>query len=84
MLAMQPVKAIVHNGRFVIDEPTSLPEGEVIYLKPVDASVGGGDDDFDDEEREALHQALDEGIAAAQAGDHVDAEAFIEELLARK
>jgi hypothetical protein len=81
---MQPVKAIVHNGRLVIDEPTSLPEGEVIYLKPVDAIVGEGDDDFGDDEREALHRALDEGIAAARAGDHVDAEDFIQELLVRK
>jgi predicted transcriptional regulator len=42
------------------------------------------DDEFDEEEREALHRALDEGIAAARAGDHVDAEDFARELLARK
>jgi predicted transcriptional regulator len=34
-------------------------------------------------ERRALHDALDEGIAAARAGDHSDAEAFANELLAR-
>jgi len=47
---MQPLKAHVHNGRLVLDEPTDLPEGEVIYLSPVDASVDAGDD-FDDAER---------------------------------
>ena len=25
--AMQPLKAHVHNGRLVLDEPTDLPEG---------------------------------------------------------
>ena len=77
---MQPLKAKVHNGRLVLDEPTDLPEGEVVYLQP----VGAADEGFDDEEREALYQALDEGIAAARGGDHVDAEAFTQELLARK
>jgi hypothetical protein len=81
---MQPLKAHVHNGRLVLDEPTDLPEGEVLYLRPVEAAVGELDDGFDDTERRALHEALDEGIAAARAGDHVDAEAFTQELLARR
>ena len=80
---MQPLKAHVHNGRLVLDEPTDLREGEVVYLQPV-STAANVDDGFDDEERQALYQALDEGIAAARAGDHVDAEAFVQELLARK
>ncbi len=80
---MQPLKARVHNGRLVLDEPTDLPEGEVVYLQPVSAAVRL-EDGFDEEEREALYQALDEGIAAARAGDHVDGESFVQELLARK
>jgi hypothetical protein len=81
---MQPLRAHVHNGRLVLDEPTDLPEGEVLYLRPVDVSVGQEDDGFDEIERGALYEALDEGIAAARAGDHVDAGAFVQELLARK
>lgn len=81
---MQPLKAHVHNGRLVLDEPTELPEGEVVYLRPVEAAVCEQDDGFDEPERAALYHALDEGIAAARAGDHVDAEAFVQELLARK
>ncbi|CAN5340722.1 hypothetical protein BH09MYX1_BH09MYX1_62140 [soil metagenome] len=84
MEGMQLLKAHVHNGRLVLDEPTDLPEGEVIYLCPADAVIGDEEDDFDDDERRALHHALDEGIAAARAGDHVDAEGFVSELLARK
>ena len=68
--AMQPLKARVHNGRLVLDEPTDLPEGEVLYLWPAEAVVEEQDDGFDDNERRALHEALDEGIAAARSGDH--------------
>jgi hypothetical protein len=82
-MAMQPLKAQVKNGRLTMDEPTELPEGEVIYLSPAEAVVGD-DDGFDDAERAALHAALDEGHAAAKAGDHVDAEQFVNELLARR
>lgn len=34
-MTMQPLKAPVKNGRLVLDEPTDLPEGEVVYLGPV-------------------------------------------------
>ena len=78
-MTMQPLRAYVHNGRLVLDEPPDLPEGEVVYLRPVDDC----DDGLDEEERRALHQALDEGITAARAGEHVDAEDFVRELLAR-
>jgi hypothetical protein len=81
---MQPLKAHVHGGRLVMDEPTELPEGEVVYLQPAEATVGLDDDGFTQEERSALHQALDDGIAAARAGDHVDAAEFIQGLLDSK
>jgi hypothetical protein len=55
---MQPLKAHVHNGRLVLDEPTDLPEGKVVFLQPVDG------DDMDDEERAAL---IDVGIEAVKA-----------------
>jgi hypothetical protein len=73
---MQSLKAHVHNGRLVLDEPTDLPEGRVVELVPVD-------DELDDAERAELHAALDDGRAAASAGDHVDAEGFVRELLTR-
>jgi hypothetical protein len=38
MQAMQPFRARVHNGRLVLDEPTALPEGEVIELVPAPSS----------------------------------------------
>jgi len=39
---MQLLKAHVHNGRLVLDEPSDLPEGEVVYLRPADPLVEAG------------------------------------------
>jgi hypothetical protein len=62
--AMRPLKAHVHNGRLVLDEPTDLPEGEVVYLQPLDAIAPVDDDNLDDEERAALHRELDASVEA--------------------
>jgi hypothetical protein len=76
-VAMRALRAHVRDGRLVLDEPTDLPEGTEVELTVVE------DDDFTPEERARLHEALDAGIAAARAGDHVEADEFIQELLAR-
>jgi len=76
-MTMRALKAHVRCGRLVLDEPTDLPEGSEVELTVVE------EDDFDPEERARLHEALDAGIAAVRAGDHVDADEFIRELLAR-
>ena len=75
--AMLPMKAVVKNGRLVLDEPTELPDGTEIELLPVD-------DDFDAEERARLLQAIDEGIEDFERGDHVDGVDFIAQLRARR
>jgi hypothetical protein len=82
--AMQPVKAIVHNGRLVMDEPTSLPEGKVIELVPLDEVLANGGDCLDDEERALLHQELEASIAEAKAGQLIDADDVIAELRAMR
>ncbi len=81
MNSMQPLKARVHNGRLVLDEPTDLPEGEVVYLQPVDAVL---DDEFDEEERAQLRQALDEGIEQMKAGQTIDVADALAELRAHR
>lgn len=81
MNGMLPLKAHVHNGRLVLDEPTDLPEGEVVYLQPVDAVL---DDEFDDEERRQLRQALDEGIEQMKAGQTIDVAEAMAELRAHR
>jgi len=63
---MQALKARVKNGRLVMDEPTDLPEGSVVPLE-----IAHGWDELDDEDRAALHAALDQAEAEADAGEVV-------------
>ena len=57
MNSMQQLKARVHNGRLVLDEPTDLPEGAEVEMVVVDG-------DFDPDERARLLAAIDEGVPA--------------------
>ena len=76
---MQVLKAHVQNGRLVLDEPTDLPENEVVELVTLDDALASGADDLDDEERAALHRELEASIEEADAGQTVDlAEALAE------
>ncbi|MBI4956397.1 MAG: hypothetical protein HY908_30550 [Myxococcales bacterium] len=75
---MQPLKAHVQNGRLVLDEPTDLPDGQVIYLVPVDDA-----DVLDDTERAALDAELEAAMAEAARGDVVDGDVVMARLHAR-
>jgi len=65
---MLPVKAHVEQGRLRLDEPTTLPEGQIVELVTIDELLATGRDCLDDEEREVLHAALDEAEADIDAG----------------
>lgn len=65
---MLAVKAHVEHGRLRLDEPTTLPDGEVIELVSVDDVLSHGGDMLDDEERAALHAALDDAEEDIKAG----------------
>jgi len=67
------VRARVSNGRLVVDEPTTLPEGTEIDLVALD-------DDLDDEERARLHAALEASEDDFRAGRVVDGEEVIARL----
>ena len=60
---MPGFRARVENGRLVIDEPTDLPEGTVLDLVADDEG-----DTLTDEERAALHAAIERSAADAEAG----------------
>lgn len=66
------MKARVKAGRLVLDEPTELPEGTVVTLRVVD-----DDDDLSVEERERLHDALDEAWKSVRAGHSQPASALL-------
>ena len=76
---MGPLRARVENGRLILDEPTTLPEGTVIELVPDDEG-----DDLTDQERQALHAALDASIESAKAGRSRPASEILNELRRRQ
>lgn len=85
MGVMQPLKAIVRNGKLVADEtPTDLPEGEVVELVPLDEVLAQGGDYLDEEERAALRKELEASLAEIEAGQLIDAEEVLAELRAQR
>ena len=76
MGVMQPLKAIVRNGKLVVDEtPTDLPEGTELELVVADQG-----DDLDDEERARLHASIGRGLADINAGRVTDIDEVLSEL----
>ena len=76
---MSPLRARVENGRLVLDEPTTLPEGTVIELVADDEG-----DDLTDDERRALHDVLSSSWQSAEAGRLRPASAILDELRRRR
>lgn len=72
------IKARVTAGRFVVDEPTDLPEGVELELLPLDPG-----DWLDDTDREALHEALHQSDADIAEGRLVDASEILNTLRSR-
>jgi hypothetical protein len=72
------IKARVHAGRLVVNEPTDLPEGTELELLPLDPG-----DWLDEADRTALHEVLRESDADVAAGRLVDAEEILKELRSR-
>jgi hypothetical protein len=77
-LGVSAHKAVVRNGRLILDEPTDLPEGQVVEL--LDADPYSDELDLDGEQRARLDDAIDRGRADAKAGRTTSAKDFIDEL----
>ena len=69
------IKGHVRDGRLVVDEPTSLPEGTEVRLLPLDPG-----DWLDEDDRAALHEALGLSESDVKAGRLVDAVEFLKGL----
>jgi hypothetical protein len=72
------MKATVRQGRLVLDEPTTLPEGTEVELLPLDPG-----DWLGDAERAALHAALAQSEADVVADRLIDAVDVLKSLRAR-
>lgn len=71
------LKARVHDGRLVMNEPTHLPEGTELHLLPLDPG-----DWLDPEDRAALERALAASEEDYKAGRLIDADEVLRELRA--
>ena len=80
---MQPLKAHVRNGRLLLDEPTDLPDGDIVFLQLMDGIVSIDGDGLGDEERAELHRELEASIAEADAGQTEDFAKVLAELRQR-
>lgn len=80
---MQALKARVRNGRLILDEPTDLPEGQVVELVQLGDVLASGGDDLDDDERAALHRELEASIEEADAGQTEDFAKVLSEMRQR-
>lgn len=74
---MQALKAVVKNGRLVLDEPTKLPEGTEVELLAIE-------DGLDPDNRARLLQSIEDGYDDIERGDHVDGFEFIARLRAKR
>ncbi|HEY4159537.1 MAG TPA: hypothetical protein VGM29_15615 [Polyangiaceae bacterium] len=74
---MQALKAHVHNGRLVLDEPTDLPEGTEVGVLAVNECL-------DADEKALLLQSIEEGFEDFERGDHMDGFEFIAQLRAKR
>ena len=79
-MTMQPLKAYVKNGRLLLDEPTDLPEGEVVELVRADASA----DEMDGGDRAALNESLRVSIEQMSDGQLIDGDEALAKLRARR
>jgi hypothetical protein len=66
------LKARVQGGRLVVNEPTDLPEGTEVPLLSLDPG-----DWLDDDDRAALHRALEASEEDVARNDLVDADAVL-------
>lgn len=80
---MRALKAHVRGGRLVLDEPTDLPNGEVVELVFLDEVLANGGDYLDAEDRERLHASIDRGLDDVRAGRTTDARQVVATLRAR-
>ena len=72
---MSTIRARVRNGRLIVDEPTSLPEGTELDLVVDDAG-----DSLDEAERAALNTAISRAWASVQAGEGRSADDILADL----
>jgi hypothetical protein len=75
---MQVIRTTVRNGRIVVDEPTSLPDGHEVELRVVNDNEL--DAEMSEDERARLHASIARGIRDGRAGREMDLGSFVDQL----
>lgn len=68
------LRAIVKNGRLVVDEPTDLPDGTELWLLPTDTDEEVSLDALSAEDRAELLGRISRGLDEADQGNVVPAD----------
>ncbi|MCE9584764.1 MAG: hypothetical protein K8T20_19915 [Planctomycetes bacterium] len=76
---MSSLRATVRDGRLILDQPTSLPDGTTLDLVLDDEG-----DDLTPAERKILDDAIAKAWASAKAGTLRPADELIRDLRARR
>ena len=71
------LKAEVRNGRLVLDEPSTLPEGTVVELAEVSPEPFPA---MSSEERNKLNASIDRGLEQTRDGRAQNADEFLSSL----
>jgi hypothetical protein len=72
--AMQVIRATVRNGRIILDEPTTLPDGHEVELCVLN------DDGMTEAERGRLHASIARGLRDGHAGREIEMDSFLDRL----
>jgi hypothetical protein len=79
---MQPLNAIVKNGRLTLDEPTDLPDGRVVVLLPFEEVLSFVSEEFGDKDSAEDVTYYVPAPRAFRRSKPVDARSLIDELRA--
>ncbi len=75
---MQPLNAVVKNGRLTLDEPTDLPEGQVVVLLSLEEILASAEEVGSHDDGPAMSLML--APREWKAPPVVDARALLDEL----
>jgi hypothetical protein len=78
---MQPIKAVVRNGRIVVDAPANLPDGTEVELQLI--AKGDPWADMDPQGRAELEEEIEAGYRDVASGNVVDARELLAQLRAK-
>jgi hypothetical protein len=73
------VRATVHHGRLIVDQPTDLPDGTVL-----DLVVDDEGDELDERDRAALHAAISRSLNEAAQGRTAPSGDILDKLRTRR